>query len=79
MGQLDKTLDADTYETRELAWELQQNNPDQQRIKFFLENAACLRSACRLAKIAEKDLLKRPSLRSLQLQKFLEQQESIGL
>ena len=64
MGQLE-TTDTASYETRELAWELQQAHPDQQRIKFFLDNAACLRSALRLANMAEKDLMKRPALRPL--------------
>lgn len=64
MGQLETTGDV-SYETRELAWELQQDHPDQQRIKFFLDNAACLRSALRMANMAEKDLMKRPALRPL--------------
>jgi hypothetical protein len=64
MGQLE-TADADSYETRELAWELQQAHPDQQRIKFFLDNAADLRSALRMANMAERDLMKRPALRPL--------------
>jgi len=62
MGQIE-TADNVSYETRELAWELQQDHPDQQRIKFFLDNSACLRSALRMANMAEKDLMKRPALR----------------
>lgn len=65
MARLDTTADLDSYETRELAWELQQPHPDEQRIKFFVEHEACVKSALRLANMAEKDLLKRPSLRSL--------------
>ena len=79
MGQLDKTS-GDSYETRELAWELQQPHPDVQRIKFFLDNAADLRAAMRLANIQMKDLLKNPALRQLRLQKLLEPQlETAGL
>ncbi|HYD19287.1 MAG TPA: hypothetical protein VEF76_12495 [Patescibacteria group bacterium] len=66
MGRLDTTAATDTYETRELAWELQQPHPDETRIKFFIEHEACLRSALRMANMAEKDLLKRPNLRGLQ-------------
>lgn len=65
MGHLDTAPENDSYETRELAWELQQAHPDQQRIRFFLDNAACLRSALRMANLAEQDLLKRPALRPL--------------
>lgn len=64
MGQLDTPAD-DNYETRELAWELQQPNPDQQRIKFFLDDGADLRSALRMANMAEKDIMKRPALRPI--------------
>lgn len=71
MGQLDNTYGEDSYETRELAWELQQAHPDQQRIRLFLENEADLRRALLLANIAEKDVLRRPSLKPLQLQKHL--------
>ena len=71
MGQLDNSFTAESYETRELAWELQQPHPDQQRIRFLLETEADLRMALRLANIGEKDILKRPALRPLQLQRFL--------
>ncbi len=71
MGQLDKTFTAESYETRELAWELQQPHPDQQRIRFLLDTEADLRMALRLANIGEKEILKRPALRPLQLQKYL--------
>jgi len=71
MGQLDKTAETDNFETRELAWELQQAHPDQQRIRYLLDSDADLRGALRLANLQEKDIMKRPSLRSLQLQKHL--------
>ncbi|MBL8712252.1 MAG: hypothetical protein JNM12_05085 [Alphaproteobacteria bacterium] len=65
MARLDTQADPESYETRELAWELQQPHPDEQRIKFFVEHEACVKSALKLANMAEKDLLKRPSLRLL--------------
>ncbi|MCC7038509.1 MAG: hypothetical protein IT560_14565 [Alphaproteobacteria bacterium] len=65
MARLDTHADPESYETRELAWELQQPHPDEQRIKFFVEHEACVKSALKLANMAEKDLLKRPSLRVL--------------
>ena len=71
MGQLDTTFTGESYETRELAWELQQPHPDQQRIRFLLETEADLRMALRLANIGEKEILKRPALRPLQLQRYL--------
>ncbi len=81
MGQLDKTFTGESYETRELAWELQQPHPDQQRIRFLLDTEADLRMALRLANIGEKDILKRPALRPLQLQKYLHElpREAAGL
>jgi hypothetical protein len=72
MGQLDRSTASDSYETRELAWELQQPHPDAQRVKFFLDNAGDLRSAMRIANLQMKDLLKKPGLRPLRLQKLLE-------
>ncbi|HCS22637.1 MAG TPA: hypothetical protein PLW48_03010 [Alphaproteobacteria bacterium] len=71
MGQLDKTFNEESYETRELAWELQQPHPDQGRVRFFLENAADLRRALSLANIEERDLQKKPALRPLHLQRHL--------
>lgn len=73
MGQLDTDFNADalSYETRELAWELQQEHPDQQRIRMFLENEADLRQALKIAHINEKELLKKPALKPLQLQRHL--------
>ncbi len=78
MGQLE-TADTTTYETRELAWELQQPHPDQQRIKFFLDNAADLRSALRMANMAEKDLMKRPALRPFVARHLNGRTENSGL
>jgi hypothetical protein len=72
MGQLDKDFDTDCYETRELAWELQQQHVDQQRIKLLLENGADLKGALKLAKIELRDILKKPSLKPLQLQRHLQ-------
>ena len=71
MGQLDVTFTGENYETRELAWELQQPHPDQQRIRYLLDTEADLRMALRLANIGEKEILKRPALRPLQLQRYL--------
>lgn len=72
MAQLDTDVQHESYETRELAWELQQPHPDQQRIRLFLENNADLRAALRIARIAEKELLRKPGLKSLQLHRHLE-------
>lgn len=71
MGQLDTAFNAESYETRELAWELQQPHPDQGRVRLFLEREADLRSALRLANIHETDLLRKASLRSLHLERHL--------
>jgi len=71
MGQLDVTFTGENYETRELAWELQQPHPDQARIRYLLDTEADLRMALRLANIGEKEILKRPALRPLQLQRYL--------
>ena len=71
MGQLDRS-NTESYETRELAWELQQDHPDTQRIKFLLDSEADLRVAMRIADLQMKDLMKKPALRQLRLQKLLE-------
>ncbi len=71
MGQLDRSS-IDSYETRELAWELQQDKPDTQRIKFLLDSQADLRAAMRLGNLQMKDLMRKPELRQLRLQKLLE-------
>ncbi|MFN7115036.1 MAG: hypothetical protein ACK4PK_11835 [Alphaproteobacteria bacterium] len=71
MGQLDKTFNEESYETRELAWELQQPHPDHGRVRLFLEQDANLRDALRLANIEERDLLKKPALRTLHLERHL--------
>jgi hypothetical protein len=71
MGQLDRST-TDSYETRELAWELQQVSPDAHRIKYLLDGQADLRAAMRLGNIQMKDLLRKPELRQLRLQKLLE-------
>ncbi|HEX2753328.1 MAG TPA: hypothetical protein VHP34_09575 [Alphaproteobacteria bacterium] len=75
MGKLDTDFnaEAESYETRELAWELQQAQPDQQRIRMFLENQADLRQALKIADINEKELLRKPALKPLQLQRHLQQ------
>lgn len=72
MGQIDTTFATESYETRELAWELQQSHPDQQRIRFLLENEANLPRALLLSKLRMEDILKKPALRQLQLQNRLE-------
>lgn len=71
MGQLDIAVMEDSYETRELAWELQQPHPDQQRIRLFLEQDADLRRAMTLAHLAESDLAKKPALKPLKLDRHL--------
>ncbi len=63
MGQLE-TVDT-TYETRELAWELQQPIPTSSESSFSSITPPDLRSALRMANMAEKDLMKRPALRPL--------------
>jgi len=60
-----------SYETRELAWELQQEHPDQQRIRLFLEQGADVRHAMTMAGLQENDLTRRPMLKPLQLQRHL--------
>ena len=72
MGRLDNSFGSDSYETRELAWELQQGYADQERIKFLLDTGADLRSALLMAKINPRDLFKNPHLKPLQLQKRFE-------
>jgi hypothetical protein len=80
MSSLEETFNAESYETRELAWELQQPNPDQQRIKIFLEQEANLRAALQLANMTEKDVVKNPALKPLQLQRHLKaQSDTAGL
>ena len=71
MGQLDTDFTNDTYETRELAWELSQNFADPDRIRFLMESGADLRHALRLANMTEKEVLGNKALRSLHLQKHL--------
>ncbi len=72
MGRLDNSFGSDSYETRELAWELQQPHTDQERIRFLLDTGADLKSALLMAKLNPKDLLKNPHLKPLQLQKRLD-------
>lgn len=72
MGQLDNAFGNDSYETRELAWELQQGHADQERIRFLMDTGADLRSALSMAKITPKDLAKNPHLKPLQLQRYLD-------
>lgn len=75
MGQA--IYDGDTYETRELGWELQQEHPDQQRIRLFLEQGADLKAAMTLAGLKESDLARRPTLKPLQLQRRLAPQARV--
>lgn len=63
-------------ETRELAWELRQGHPDQQRIRYLMENAADLSAAMQIAGLDEKELLRKPALKPLQLQRHLAQSAS---
>jgi hypothetical protein len=71
MGQIDTSFGADCYETRELAWELQQEYKDRDRIKFLMDSGADLRSAMRIAHVDADQLVKNPILKPLQLQKHL--------
>lgn len=71
MSSLENTFNTESYETRELAWELQQTHPDQQRIKIFLEQEANLRAALKLANMSEEQAVKNPALKPLQLQRHL--------
>lgn len=78
MNHLDAPKDnQESYETRELTWELQQKHADTQRIKFLIEQGADIKHALHLAKIQEKDLMKRPELRPLQLQKHFSGAEKV--
>lgn len=76
MGQLDTTVDGN-YETRELAWELGQEHLDSGRIRFLMETGADLRQAMRMANLSEKDVLRNPHLRPLQLQRHLVQHAAL--
>lgn len=72
MAQLDVVAaPEDSYETRELAWELQQPHPDQQRVRLFIEQNADLRRAMELSHLKETDLAKKPALKALHLQRHL--------
>lgn len=71
MGQIDTLESALSYETRELAWELQQQHIDQERIRYLMDLGADLKSALGLAHIEPAMLTKNPTLRQLQLQKHL--------
>ncbi len=78
MGHLDTAvIDDECYETRELTWELQQKHADPQRIKFLIEQGADVARALSFARIQEKDIMKRPELRQLQLQRHLHLTENI--
>lgn len=68
---VDTTFGADSYETRELAWELQQPLADQERIRFLMDTGGDLRSALMIAKLSPQDLAKKPQLKPLQLHKHL--------
>lgn len=76
MSTIDTTsTENENYETRELAWELQQQNPDAHRVKFLIDQEANIHAAMLLAKMQEKDLLKKSSLRHLKLQRYLHPSE----
>ena len=60
-----------TLETRELVWELSQPHIDRARIRFLIDTGASVRDALRLADIDEKQLMKSPQLRVLQLHRHL--------
>lgn len=77
MAQMDMTAQEDSYETRELAWELQQPHPDQQRVRMFIEQSADLRRAMELSHLKETDLARKPALKALHLQKHLQEAVSI--
>lgn len=71
MGQIDTLESALSYETRELAWELQQQHIDQERIRYLMDQGADLKAALGLAHIEPATLTKNPTFRQLQLQKHL--------
>ncbi len=73
MGQLNQPFhDASSLETRELVWELQQEHPSHQRVRYLIELEADVPTAIKLAGLNERDLQKKPELRQLQLHKHLQ-------
>ena len=59
-------------ETRELAWELQQERPDVYRIKWLInDQQADLGQVLATANLKKEDVFKNPMLRPLQLQRYL--------
>jgi hypothetical protein len=74
MGQSDNA--EENYETRELAWELTQEHKDSGRIRFLIDTGADVRHAFQLAKLNEKDVLKNPLLRPLNLGRYLQPEMS---
>jgi hypothetical protein len=64
--------DTISSETAELAQELQQERPDHHLIEWLInDRAADLFRAMKQAHLEEKDLLKKPQLRLLCLQRYL--------
>ncbi|MCE9506704.1 MAG: hypothetical protein K8R48_00095 [Alphaproteobacteria bacterium] len=64
--------DTISSETAELAQELQQEKPDHHLIEWLInDRAADLFRAMKQAHLEEKDLLKKPQLRLLCLQRYL--------
>lgn len=66
-------LDAEegNYETRELVWELSQQRIDGDRIRYLIETGADVPAALKAAHINETEVVKRPALKSLHLEKYL--------
>ena len=59
-------------ETKELAWELQQEKPDTYRIKWLIDDmGADVTYALAQANLKNEDLMRKPLLRPLGLQKYL--------
>ena len=73
MGQKDKSPELElSFETRELAWELQQDHPDNHRVRYLMEKSANLREAMRMANVREQDLSRKAVLKPLQLHRHLQ-------
>lgn len=68
---IDPSAETVSAETRELAWELNQNHPDQMRIKYLIENQADIKTALSIANLRIEQINKKPLLRQLHLEKML--------
>jgi hypothetical protein len=71
MGTVHDSFADASAETRELAWELKQDHPDQMRIRFLIDNQADLKMALSLADLRIEQISKMPVLRQMHLEKIL--------